>query len=63
MNANDLVAFVTEIEGPYKSKIIFAVIMMLALFFTRFVFKTLKWVLAALILGVLIVLALGYWNR
>lgn len=63
MNLNDIVAFVTEIEGPYKSKIIFAVIMALALFFTRFVFKTLKWVLAALILGILIILVLGYLNR
>lgn len=53
MNIPTIMAFVSLIEGPYKLPILIGVVIILALFFTRFVFKTVKWILLLTAVGIL----------
>lgn len=57
-----LTALVGELEGPYKKYIMVGAVFVLATFFTRFVFKTLKWVIAAIIVAVLVFIVWNYLN-
>jgi hypothetical protein len=56
MNLSDITRFVSFIEGPYKWHILVGLMILLALFFTRFVFKTVKWILIILVAIFLIAL-------
>jgi len=63
MDLPTLAAFVGLLEGPFKWPIMVGVIVFIALFFTRFVFKTLKWILMAVGILLLAGLVINYLNR
>ena len=54
MELSTIFQLVQNIEGPYKWYVIGGVIVVLTLFFTRFVFKTIKWFL--LLAGIIVLL-------
>lgn len=54
---------VQNIEGPYKWYVIGAVIAVLTLFFTRFVFKTIKWFVFLVAIAVLLFAVVSYLFR
>lgn len=57
----DLIAqFIEIIEGPYKWIILVVGSALISAFFTRFVFKTLKWVIIAVIAAGIVLVVLGY---
>lgn len=60
MTLPTVAAFISLIEGQYKVYILIGAVILLALFFTRFIFKTIKWLVAAVAIGVLGALAIKY---
>lgn len=60
MTFTDMSELVGQLEGPYKWYVIGGVIIVLTAFLTRFVFKTIKWFLLLIFIGVLLFAALGY---
>lgn len=55
-----ITTIVSHLEGDYKWYIIAAIILIIAAFITRFIFKTIKWFLVAVALGLVIFLAVLY---
>ncbi|MEX1997603.1 MAG: hypothetical protein WEA04_02925 [Candidatus Andersenbacteria bacterium] len=55
-----LAEFIQKLEGPYKWYVIMAVILVLTAFFSRFVFKTIKWFLMIIALGVIMLAVVMY---
>lgn len=55
-----LATFISLIEGPYKAHILIGAVVLLALFFTRFLFKTIKWILLIVAVGVLGAIVVKY---
>lgn len=60
MNFASVLSVVQNIEGPYKWYVIGGVIAVLTLFFTRFVFKTIKWFLFLVGIAVLLFAVVSY---
>lgn len=60
MNFASVLSVVQNIEGPYKWYVIGGVIAVLTLFFTRFVFKTIKWFLFLIAIAVLLFAVVSY---
>jgi len=53
MPSNLVTQFISSIEGPYKWFVLVVVASILSAFFTRFLFKTIKWIIiAAIIVGI-----------
>lgn len=61
MDFSSVLAIVQNIEGPYKWYVIGGVIVVLTLFFTRFVFKTIKWFLLLVAIAVLLFAIVSYF--
>lgn len=61
MDFNSVLNIVRSIEGPYKWYVIGGVIAVLTLFFTRFVFKTIKWFLFLAAIAVLLFAVVTYF--
>lgn len=59
MNLASITSIFALLEGPYKWYVITVVVILLTAFFTRFVFKTIKWFLVIIAIGILI-LAVNY---
>ncbi len=60
MTIPTLETFISLIEGPYKAYILIGAVILLALFFTRFIFKTLKWILLVGAVGILGAIVIKY---
>jgi len=63
MAAFTVFQLVQNIEGPYKWYVIGGVIVLLALFFTRFVFKTIKWFLLLGAIAILLYAVVQYFFK
>lgn len=60
VNLLTLETFISLVEGPYKAYILIGAVALLALFFTRFIFKTIKWILLVVAIGILGALIIKY---
>lgn len=60
MTLPTVATFISLIEGPYKAQILIGAVILISLFFTRFIFKTLKWILLVVAIGVLGAMAIKY---
>jgi len=57
-------AFFTNLEGPYKWYAIVAIVLVLSTIFTRFVFKTVKWLVVLILLGSVAFFVLNhFWGK
>lgn len=61
IGVSDIINFVQQLEGPYKWYALAAILGVLTLFFTRFVFKTIKWFLMIVAIGVIIATVVAYF--
>lgn len=55
MTLESLIEIITKLEGEYKWYVLSAVVLLLGVFFTQTIFKTIKWFILLLLLGALIV--------
>lgn len=62
MIAADILEVFLKLEGPYKWYAIGAVLVILTALVTRFIFKTFKWFLIIVALGILVISALTYFS-
>lgn len=60
MTLPTLATVISLIEGPYKAQILIGAVILIALFFTRFIFKTLKWILLVVAIGILGAMIIKY---
>lgn len=57
----DVLTLVSKFEGPYKWYIIGGIIFLMTAVFSRFVFKTIKWFLLLIAIGVIVLAVWGYF--
>ncbi len=63
MNIADAIVFIKELEGPYKWYVMVGVVFVLTALFSRFVFKTIKWFLMLIALGIIAAAVFTYFSR
>lgn len=63
MSLPTVATIISLIEGPYKAYILIGAVILLALFFTRFIFKTVKWILLVGAIGILGALVIKYFSK